>query len=127
MTLTRAKMLHAGIWGVLVVLLLFAKEYGPIKIQPWKGIVIAAGVVLLISLILLIAGVGVEKPDERAHANAYKANSLLLNLIEIALLLYIIFSNEIPLIIPYEYVLVIAGLINIIQDVAFLYYERREA
>ena len=72
MTLTRAKLLHAGAWGVLIILLLFARQYGPIDTQPWQGILIAVSVVLLIGLILLETGVGVEKPDERSHANAYK-------------------------------------------------------
>ena len=58
MTLTRAKLLHAGAWGVLIILLLFARQYGPIDTQPWQGILIAVSVVLLIGLILLETGVG---------------------------------------------------------------------
>lgn len=127
MTLTRAKLLHAGVWGVLVVLWVFAKNYGPIKAQPWQGILIALCMVLLIGLVLLEIGVGVEKPDERAHTNGYKANSLLFNIINGALLLYIIFGEEMPLTIPYEYALLLMGLLNVFQDMAFLYYERRSA
>ena len=127
MTLTRAKLLHAGAWGVLIILLLFARQYGPIDTQPWKGILIAVSVVLLIGLILLETGVGVEKPDERSHANAYKANSLLFNVLNFALLLYIAFGDKAPLTIPYEYALLLMAAINVFQDVAFLYYERRAA
>lgn len=125
MSLTRAKMLHAGTWGVLVVLWVFAKNFGPIKAQPWQGILIALCVVLLIGLVLLEIGRGVEKPDERATANGYKANSLLFNLLNGALVLYIIFGDEMPLTIPYEYAILIMALLNVFQDVAFLYYERR--
>lgn len=85
MTLTRAKKLHAAAWGVLVILWVFAKNFGPIKDQPWQGIGIALCVVLLIGLLLLEFGLGVEKPDERANANGYKANSLLFNLLNGAL------------------------------------------
>lgn len=127
MTLTRAKLLHAGVWGVLVILWLFAKNFGPIEAQPWQGIVIALCVVLLIGLVLLETGLGVEKPDERAHENGYKANSLLFNILNGALLLYIIFGKEMPITIPYEYALLLMGLLNVFQDVAFLYYERRAA
>lgn len=127
MTLTRAKLLHAGAWGVLVVLWVFAKSYGPIKAQPWQGILISLCMVLLIGLVLLEIGVGVEKPDERAHANAYKANSLLFNVLNFALLLYIAFGDEMPLTIPYEYALLLMAAINVFQDLAFLYYERRAA
>ena len=94
MSLTRAKKLHATVWGVLVVLWVFAKSYGPIKNQPWQGIGIALCVVLLIALLLLETGLGVEKPDERANANGYKANSLLFNVLNGALVLYILFGKE---------------------------------
>lgn len=126
MTLTRAKLLHASAWGVLVVLWVFAKNFGPIKDQPWQGIGIALCVVLLIGLLLLEFGLGVEKPDERAHTNGYKANSLLFNIINGALLLYIIFGKEMPITIPYEYALLLMAVLNVFQDVAFLYYERRD-
>ena len=125
MSLTRAKMLHAAAWGVLVVLWVFAKSYGPIKDQPWQGIGIALCVVLLIALLLLETGLGVEKPDERAAANGYKANSLLFNVLNGALVLYILFGKEMPLTISYEYALLLMALLNVFQDVAFLYYERR--
>lgn len=125
MSLTRAKMLHAAAWGVLVVLWVFAKSYGPIKGQPWQGIAIALCVVLLIALLLLEFGLGVEKPDERANANGYKANSLLFNVLNGALVLYILFGKEMPLTIPYEYALLLMALLNVFQDLAFLYYERR--
>lgn len=125
MSLTRAKMLHAAAWGVLVVLWVFAKSYGPIKGQPWQGIAIALCVVLLIALLLLEFGLGVEKPDERANANGYKANSLLFNVLNGALVLYILFGKEMPLTISYEYALLLMALLNVFQDVAFLYYERR--
>lgn len=125
MSLTRAKMLHAGVWGVLVVLWVFAKSYGSIKDQPWQGVGIALCVVLLIGLLLLESGLGVEKADERAHANGYKANSLLFNVLNGALLLYIVFGKEMPLTIPYEYAILLMALINVFQDLAFLYYERR--
>lgn len=125
MSLTRAKMLHAGVWGVLVVLWVFAKSYGPIKDQPWQGVGIALCVVLLIGLLLLESGLGVEKPDERATANGYKANSLLFNVLNGALLLYIVFGKEMPLTIPYEYAILLMALINVFQDLAFLYHERR--
>lgn len=127
MTLTRAKLLHAGVWGMLVFLWLFAKNFGPIEAQPWQGIVIALCVVLLIGLVLLETGLGVEKPDERAAANGYKANSLLFNILNGALLLYIIFGKEMPITIPYEYALLLMGLLNVFQDAAFLYYEHRAA
>ena len=125
MSLTRAKMLHAAAWGVLVVLWVFAKSYGPIKDQPWQGIAIALCVALLIALLLLEFGLGVEKPDERANANGYKANSLLFNVLNGALVLYILFGKEMPLTISYEYALLLMALLNVFQDVAFLYYERR--
>lgn len=125
MSLTRAKMLHAAAWGVLVVLWVFAKSYGPIKGQPWQGIAIALCVVLLIGLVLLETGLGVEKPDERATANGYKANSLLFNVLNGALVLYILFGKEMPLTVPYEYALLLMALLNVFQDLAFLYYERR--
>lgn len=125
MSLTRAKMLHAAVWGVLVVLWVFAKSYGPIKDQPWQGIAIALCVALLIALLLLEFGLGVEKPDERANANGYKANSLLFNVLNGALVLYILFGKEMPLTISYEYALLLMALLNVFQDVAFLYYERR--
>lgn len=125
MSLTRAKKLHATVWGVLVVLWVFAKSCGPIKDQPWQGIGIALCVVLLIALLLLETGLGVEKPDERANANGYKANSLLLNVLNGALVLYILFGKEMPLIIPYEYAILLMALLNVFQDLAFLYYERR--
>lgn len=125
MTLTRAKLLHASAWGVLVVLWVFAKNFGPIKDQPWQGIGIALCVVLLIGLLLLEFGLGVEKPDERANANGYKANSLLFNLLNGALVLYILFGKEMPLTISYEYAILLMALLNVFQDVAFLYYERR--
>ncbi|WP_125116095.1 hypothetical protein [Agathobaculum sp. Marseille-P7918] len=125
MTLTRAKKLHAAAWGVLVVLWVFAKNFGPIKAQPWQGIAIALCVALLIGLLLLESGLGVEKPDERATANGYKANSLLFNLLNGALVLYIVLGKEMPLTIPYEYALLLMALINLFQDLAFLYYERR--
>lgn len=125
MSLTRAKMLHAAAWGVLVVLWVFAKSYGPINGQPWQGIAIALCVVLLIALLLLEFGLGVEKPDERANANGYKANSLLFNVLNGALVLYILFGKEMPLTIPYEYALLLMALLNVFQDLAFLYYERR--
>ncbi len=125
MSLTRAKMLHAAAWGVLVVLWVFAKSYGPIKGQPWQGIAIALCVVLLIALLLLEFGLGVEKPDERANANGYKANSLLFNVLNGALVLYILFGKEMPLTISYEYALLLMALLNVFQDLAFLYYERR--
>lgn len=127
MTLTRAKKLHAAVWGVLVILWLFAKNFGPIKNQPWQGIGIALCVVLLIGLVLLETGLGVEKPDERANANSYKANSLLFNVLNGALLLYILFGKEMPITIPYEYAILLMALLNVFQDVAFLYYERRAA
>ncbi len=126
MTLTRAKLLHASAWGVLVVLWVFAKNFGPIKDQPWQGIGIALCVVLLIGLLLLEFGLGVEKPDERANANGYKANSLLFNLLNGALVLYILFGKEMPLTISYEYAILLMALLNVFQDVAFLYYERRD-
>ncbi len=125
MTLTRAKKLHAAAWGVLVVLWVFAKNFGPIKDQPWQGIGIALCVVLLIGLLLLEFGLGVEKPDERANANGYKANSLLFNLLNGALVLYILFGKEMPLTISYEYAILLMALLNVFQDLAFLYYERR--
>lgn len=125
MTLTRAKKLHAAVWGVLVVLWVFAKNFGPIKDQPWQGIGIALCVVLLIGLLLLEFGLGVEKPDERANANGYKANSLLFNLLNGALVLYILFGKEMPLTISYEYAILLMALLNVFQDLAFLYYERR--
>ena len=125
MTLTRAKKLHAAAWGVLIVLLLYAKQFGKINTQPWQGIVIAVSVALLIGLVLLELGFGVEKPDERANSNFYKANSLLFNVIDFALLFYIAFGDKAPLTIPYEYILVLVGLLNVFQDLAFLYYERR--
>ena len=125
MSLTRAKLLHAGAWGVLIILLLYARQFGKIDTQPWQGIVIAVSVVLLIGLVLLELGFGVEKADERAHANAYKANSLLFNVLNGALLLYIVFGKEMPLTIPYEYAILLMALINVFQDLAFLYYERR--
>lgn len=125
MSLTRAKMLHAAAWGVLVVLWVFAKSYGPINGQPWQGIAIALCVVLLIALLLLEFGLGVEKPDERANANGYKANSLLFNVLNGALVLYILFGKEMPLTISYEYALLLMALLNVFQDLAFLYYERR--
>ena len=125
MTLTRAKKLHAAAWGVLVVLWVFAKNFGPIKDQPWQGIGIALCVVLLIGLLLLEFGLGVEKPDERANANGYKANSLLFNLLNGALVLYLLFGKEMPLTISYEYAILLMALLNVFQDLAFLYYERR--
>ena len=125
MTLTRAKKLHAAVWGVLVVLWVFAKNFGPIKDQPWQGIGIALCVVLLIGLLLLEFGLGVEKPDERANANGYKANSLLFNLLNGALVLYILFGKEMPLTISYEYAILLMALLNVFQDLTFLYYERR--
>lgn len=125
MTLTRAKKLHAAVWGVLVVLWVFAKNFGPIKDQPWQGIGIALCVVLLIGLLLLEFGLGVEKPDERANTNGYKANSLLFNLLNGALVLYILFGKEMPLTISYEYAILLMALLNVFQDLAFLYYERR--
>lgn len=125
MSLTRAKMLHAAAWGVLVVLWVFAKSYGPIKGQPWQGIAIALCVALLIALLLLEFGLCVEKPDERANANGYKANSLLFNVLNGALVLYILFGKEMPLTISYEYALLLMALLNVFQDLAFLYYERR--
>lgn len=125
MTLTRAKKLHAAAWGVLVVLWVFAKNFGPIEAQPWQGISIALCVALLIGLLLLESGLGVEKPDERATANGYKANSLLFNLLNGALVLYIVLGKEMPLTIPYEYALLLMALINLFQDLAFLYYESR--
>lgn len=125
MTLTRAKKFHAAAWGVLVVLWVFAKNFGPIKNQPWQGIGITLCVVLLIGLLLLEFGLGVEKPDERANANGYKANSLLFNLLNGALVLYILFGKEMPLTISYEYAILLMALLNVFQDLAFLYYERR--
>ena len=125
MTLTRAKLLHAIGWGIMLLLLLIGHSYGPFDSQPLMGIMIAVVLVVFVGVILLDVGVGVEKPDERATGNFYKANSLLFNLIDVALLLYIIFGNEAPLTIPYEYILILIALINIIQDVAFLFYENR--
>lgn len=125
MSLTRAKLLHAGAWGVLIILLLYARQFGKIDTQPWQGIVIAVSVALLIGLVLLELGFGVEKADERATANGYKANSLLFNVLNGALLLYIVFGKEMPLTIPYEYAILLMALINVFQDLAFLYYERR--
>ena len=125
MTLTRAKLLHAIGWGIMLLLLLIGRSYGPFDSQPLMGIMIAVVLVVFVGVILLDVGVGVEKPDERATGNFYKANSLLFNLIDVALLLYIIFGNEAPLTISYDYVLILIALINIIQDVAFLYYENR--
>lgn len=125
MSLTRAKRLHAAVWGALVVLWMFAKSYGPIKDQPWQGIAIALCVVLLIGLVLLEIGLGVEKSDERATANGYKANSLLFNVLNGALVLYILFGKEMPLTIPHEYAILLMALLNVFQDLAFLYYERR--
>ena len=125
MTLTRAKLLHAIGWGIMLLLLLIGRSYGPFDSQPLMGIAIAVILVVFVGVIVLDVGVGVEKPDERATGNFYKANSLLFNLIDVALLLYIIFGNEAPLTIPYEYILILIALINIIQDAAFLYYESR--
>ena len=125
MTLTRAKLLHAIGWGIMLLLLLIGRSYGPFDSQPLMGIAIAVILVVFVGVILLDVGVGVDKPDERATGNFYKANSLLFNLIDVALLLYIIFGNEAPLTIPYEYILILIALINIIQDAAFLYYESR--
>lgn len=125
MTLTRAKLLHAIGWGIMLLLLLIGRSYGPFDSQPLMGIAIAVILVVFVGVILLDVGVGVEKPDERATGNFYKANSLLFNLIDVALLLYIIFGNEVPLTISYDYVLILIALINIIQDAAFLYYESR--
>ena len=125
MTLTRAKLLHAIGWGIMLLLLLIGRSYGPFDSQPLMGIAIAVILVVFVGVILLDIGVGVEKPDERATGNFYKANSLLFNLIDVALLLYIIFGNEAPLTISYDYVLILIALINIIQDAAFLYYESR--
>lgn len=125
MTLTRAKLLHAIGWGIMLLLLLIGRSYGPFDSQPLMGIAIAVILVVFVGVILLDVGVGVEKPDERATGNFYKANSLLFNLIDVALLLYIIFGNEAPLTISYDYVLILIALINIIQDAAFLFYENR--
>ena len=110
---------------MLIILLLYARQFGKIDTQPWQGIVIAVSVALLIGLVLLELGFGVEKPDERATANGYKANSLLFNVLNGALLLYIVFGKEMPLTIPYEYAILLMALINVFQDLAFLYYERR--
>ena len=125
MTLTRAKLLHAIGWGIMLLLLLIGRSYGPFDSQPLMGIAIAVILVVFVGVILLDVGVGVEKPDERATGNFYKANSLLFNLIDVALLTYIIFGNEAPLTISYDYVLILIALINIIQDAAFLFYENR--
>ena len=125
MTLTRAKLLHAIGWGIMLLLLLIGRSYGPFDSQPLMGIAIAVILVVFVGVILLDVGVGVEKPDERATGNFYKANSLLFNLIDVALLLNIIFGNEAPLTISYDYVLILVALSNIIQDAAFLYYESR--
>ena len=125
MTLTRAKLLHAIGWGIMLLLLLIGRSYGPFHSQPLMGIAIAVILVVFVGVILLDVGVGVEKPDERATGNFYKANSLLFNLIDVALVLYLVFGDDAPLTIPYEYILILIALINIIQDVAFLYYENR--
>ena len=125
MTLTRAKLLHAIGWGIMLLLMLIARSYGPIDSQPLLGIMIALVLVVFVGVILLDIGVGVEKPDERATGNFYKANSLLFNLIDVALVLYLVFGDDAPLTIPYEYILILIALINIIQDAAFLYYESR--
>ena len=86
MTLTRAKLLHAIGWGIMLLLMLIGRSYGPIDSQPLMGIAIAVTLVVFVGVILLDIGVGVEKPDERATGNFYKANSLLFNLIDVALL-----------------------------------------
>ena len=75
MTLTRAKLLHAIGWGIMLLLMLIARSYGPIDSQPLMGIAIAVTLVVFVGVILLDIGVGVEKPDERATGNFYKANS----------------------------------------------------
>ena len=60
MTLTRAKLLHAIGWGIMLLLLLIGRSYGPFDSQPLMGIAIAVTLVVFVGVILLDIGVGVE-------------------------------------------------------------------
>ena len=69
----------------------------------------------------------IEKPDERAVLNNYRANSLLYSLFFVLFGLYIIFGEKLGIntfSVNREQIIFLFSLLNLAQDGLFLFYER---
>ena len=120
----RQRWLLAGLGALLGVYIVWVQEgFG-------RG---AAGLLLLTGLLLAASVTDLRR--RQIHTDCLAVYAVLLfiwqctgglwNVLNGALVLYILFGKEMPLTISYEYALVLMALLNVFQDLAFLYYERR--
>ena len=133
LTLSQAKITRVICWFLVCVaqfFVLFIHAQG----QPMKEIPIFIRISVAVLLLIVVCIViyttidkFIEKPDERAVLNNYRANSLLYSLFFVLFGLYIIFGEKLGIntfSINREQIIFLFSLLNLAQDGLFLFYER---
>lgn len=133
MTLNQAKTVRVICWFLVCIAQLFVLVMHT-QGQPIKGIPVFIRIAVAVLLFIVIAVViytnidkFIEKPDERAVLNNYRANSLLYSTFFVLFGLYIIFGEKLGLhtfSINRDQIIFLFSLLNFAQDSLFLFYER---
>lgn len=128
LTLTQAKATSAAAWAVVVILQAVAVFF-PVRGLPLP-LKIAATAVLLTAAVLIVytsLDTKVEKPDERAAQNNYRAGAALYEFFFFLFALYVLFGDHLGLAtvtVTRGQLILFFAVLCLLHDGFFLLYER---
>lgn len=128
LTLTQAKATSASAWAIVAALQATAVFF-PLRGLPLP-LKIVATVVLLAAAVLIVytaLDIKVEKPDERAAQNSYRAGAALYEFFFFLFALYVLFGERLgfaTITVTHSELILFFAVINLLHDGFFLLYER---
>lgn len=128
LSLTRAKLISVISWAIVVffqsMALFFPVRGLPVPLKIVITVILLATVVAIIYTTL---GSKVEKPDERAAQNNYKANSMLYDGFFLVFAIFVLLSSRLDIhavSLTRSEIILIFAVLNLLHDGIFLLYER---
>ena len=128
LSLTRAKLISVISWAIVVffqsMALFFPVRELPVPLKIVITVILLATVVAIIYTTL---GSKVEKPDERAAQNNYKANSMLYDGFFLLFAIFVLLSSRLDIqavSLSRSEIILLFAVLNLLHDCIFLLYER---
>ncbi len=128
LTLTQAKLAHMTSWAIVVffeaLAVFFPVRGWPTPLRIAIALVLAGCIVVIFYTTLSRR---VEKPDERAAYNTYRANSTIYELLFFVFALYVLFGERLGMdtvTFTRDQLLLVFASFCLVHDVVFLLYER---
>ena len=128
LTLTQAKLSSTIAWAIVVLFQTIALHF-PVRGLPFAVRVGITALLIVTTVVIVYTTISsrIERPDERAAYNNYRANSVLFELVFFLCALYVLFGGKWDwevLTISRSQIILLFAAINCLHDGAFLLYER---